>query len=333
MAHLILSIRLLRVFEYSIAESEYLLQTVLGVFEIGHVQTALVAVLNKGRLENAKHLLQNVLLAHQLLPLTIRLVQLNFERIAATCLILSHKVNEVGEQGAQRTPIIHEQIIGKHFVGKYFEHFGGVRGKVQIPHLNRRHRNQLKRLLVLLDFSAPDLPHDRLLLLLVDGNRRAVHPVARGPMLQPHIRIAWHQRIRYGYCGFVEFEHGRLVVGVCDAYERVDKITGVAFQLGSHRVVGGVVVDLGGQVAARSEMLESVEVAPARGAATARILLDQLDLPERFARRGRGGRETRRAPYEHVLLVAVVVACQVLFLLRVEQSNHVALFEIIKAFR
>ena len=70
-------------------------------------------------------------------------------------------------------------------------------------------------------------------------------------------------------------------------------------------------------------MLEAKEVGPARGAATTRVLLHQLDLPQRLGRRSRGSRETRCAAYEHVLTAAVVVVGQVLLLLCVEQADHV----------
>ena len=78
-ANLILAVRVLRVLEESIGESKDGLQAVLVVLELGserrHRATG-VRVGLEGRLEQAKHLVQYVLLAHQLLSFSARLLGL-----------------------------------------------------------------------------------------------------------------------------------------------------------------------------------------------------------------------------------------------------------------
>ena len=208
------------------------------------------------------------------------------------------------------------------------KHFGGVCGKVQVADLGRRHLDELKGLLVLLDLGAADLPHDRLLLVLVDGYGRAVYPRAGLPVLEAHIRAGQHVRVAHGDGGLVQLEYGRVGVDgrVRIADELIDGLGRVgAAQLGAHRILGRVGVELSGQVAARGQVLEAEEVGPACGAAAARILAHELDLPQRLGRGGRSGREARRAAYEHHLRVAVLVARQVLLLLGMEEPYHVAL--------
>jgi len=151
-----------------------------------------------------------------------------------------------------------------------------------------------------------------------------VHPGARRPVLEAHVGVARHERVAARDRGLVQLEDGGLV-GAGHARQRVDRVGGLAAQLGAHRVLAGVLVHLGGQVAARGQVLEAEQVGPARGASAARVLLHQLHLPQRLGRRGRGGRQPRRAPDEHALLAAVVVVGQVLLLLGVEQPDHVAL--------
>ena len=85
--------------ENSVAQAEYWLQSVLVVLEIAHLQAVLVAIADKRPLENAKDLLQNVLLSHQLLTFPIRLGQLDLERVrvaSARFLTFGDEINEIG---------------------------------------------------------------------------------------------------------------------------------------------------------------------------------------------------------------------------------------------
>ena len=63
------------------------------------------------------------------------------------------------------------------------------------------------------------------------------------------------------------------------------------------------------------------------GPAPARLVLDHLDLPERLRGHGRGGGGPGRQPQEHRLLLTILVHCEKLLLLGVEQPHHVPALE------
>ena len=59
-------------------------------------------------------------------------------------------------------------------------------------------------------------------------------------------------------------------------HQAIDRRVGIAAQLGSHRVRGRVVIDLGGQVLAACQVLEAKQTVPVTGAAATRIVLHHL---------------------------------------------------------
>ena len=69
------------------------------------------------------------------------------------------------------------------------------------------------------------------------------------------------------------------------------------------------------------------ERVPVAGPAPAGLVLDHLDLPERLRGHGRGGGGPGCQPQEHWLLLPILVHCEELLLLGVEQSDHVPAFE------
>ena len=105
--------------ENAIAELKDLLQAVLGVLEFAHEQSVLVAVLDEGRLEKAKHLLENILLAHELLSLAVGLAELNVESVVDARLELGHEEDEIGQESAECSPLVHQQTVLEHLVGKH----------------------------------------------------------------------------------------------------------------------------------------------------------------------------------------------------------------------
>ena len=69
------------------------------------------------------------------------------------------------------------------------------------------------------------------------------------------------------------------------------------------------------------------ERVPVTGPAPARLVLDHLNLPESLRGHCRGGGGPGRQPQEHRLLLTILVHCEKLLLLGVEQPDHVPALE------